>query len=136
MARIIGIDFGLKRCGIAVTDPLQIIVSGLDTIDPKSLLEFLSNYFVKEKVEMIVLGWPKHVDGTDTELTVSINEFAHKFKQAYPEILVNFSDEKNTSKDATRIILQSGTPKLKRRDKALVDKVSAVLILQKYLGHI
>ncbi len=135
MARILAIDYGLKRTGLAVTDPLQIIATGLDTVETKELLPFLKNYFSEEEVEGIVIGEPKHLDGTPTHLMPKIEALIKKINELFPDIKVDLQDERFTSADAKRIILQSGAKKKKRRDKALVDKISAVLILQEYLQH-
>jgi len=136
MARILSIDYGLKRCGIAVTDPLQIIVSGLDTVETDKLINFLMNYFSSENVEKVVIGLPVHKDGNFTNLKVDIDKLAEKIKHLYPEKTVDFGDEQFSSVQAKQIILDSGVKKQKRRDKALIDKISAVVILQRYLKHI
>ena len=136
MARILAIDYGLKRCGIAVTDPMQIIVTGLDTVDTPSLISFLGNYFEHESVEKIVIGLPVHKDGTHTSLKEDIDKLASVCRSTWPHIPVAFADEQFSSVLAKKIILDSGARKKKRQDKALVDKVSAVVILQKHLGHI
>ncbi len=136
MARIMGIDYGKKRCGIAVTDPLQIIVTGLDTIATENLERFLDRYFESEEVEKIVFGLPVHSDGNPTYLQKDIIKVAHKIKEKYPQIVIDYADESFSSVDAKAVILKAGTKKKKRRDKAMVDKVSAVIILQRYLHHI
>ncbi|MFZ1705690.1 MAG: Holliday junction resolvase RuvX [Saprospiraceae bacterium] len=136
MPRILGIDFGLKRCGIAVTDPLQIIVSGLETIETPKLLSFLEFYLELEKVEKIVFGYPTHKDGNDTYVVEHIKQLTSKCQQQWPEILIDYQNEQFSSHMARQIILQSGVNRKKRQDKALVDKVSAIVILQKYLKHI
>lgn len=136
MARILGIDYGGKRTGIAVTDSMQIIVSALTTVETKDLITFLSDYTAKEKVEKIVVGLPTHKDGNYTYLKKDIDLFTSNFTKIRPEIEIDFYDESFTSAEAKSIIFQSGIKKKKRQDKSLVDKVSAVLILQKYLQHI
>jgi putative holliday junction resolvase len=136
MARIMGIDFGLKRTGISATDPLQIIVSGLNTVETKDLRDFFNFYLVSEEVEKIVFGLPTHKDGAFTYLKKDIDEMVVFLKDNFPNIIVDFIDESYSSVQSKSIILQSGAKKKVRQDKALVDKVSAVLILQKYLGHI
>jgi putative holliday junction resolvase len=136
MARILGIDFGQKRCGLAVTDPLKIIVTALDTVLTIDLEVYLKNYLNKEEVEKIVIGLPVHKDGNFTYLKEAIDKFADTFKKAYPMIDFDFADEKFSSVQAKKIILQSGAKKKTRQDKALVDRVSAVIILQRYLKHI
>lgn len=127
------IDYGTKRTGLAVSDPLQIIASGLDTITTHELLEFLSAYFKEEEVETIVIGEPRHADGNPTKITHFVIGLERKLKKLYPEKRVILQDEAFTSADAKQIILQSGAKKKKRRDKGLVDKISAVLILQEYM---
>ena len=127
------IDYGMKRTGIAVTDPLQIIATGLDTLATEVLFEFLGDYFAQEQVESIVIGEPRHMDGNPTYLTPKVHEFAAKIKIEYPDKKIIFVDESFTSSDAKDIIMKSGAKKKKRRDKGLVDKISAVLILQRYL---
>lgn len=136
MARILGIDYGGKRTGIAVTDSMQIIVSALTTVETKDLIIFLSDYTAKEKVEKMVVGLPTHKDGNYTYLKKDIDLFTSNFTKIRPEIEIDFYDESFTSVEAKSIIFQSGIKKKKRQDKSLVDKVSAVLILQKYLQHI
>lgn len=135
MARIIGIDYGTKRIGIAATDPLQIIVNGVTTVPTSEIFEFLEKYINEEEVEGIVVGEPMHDDGNPTRISHLVVGFVRKLKKLYPEIKVDTQDERNTSKEAKEIILLSGIKKKKRRDKSLVDEVSAVLILQDYLGH-
>ena len=136
MARILAIDFGTKRSGIAVTDQLQIIVSGLDTVDTPTLKNYIIDYCKLEEVEKIVIGRPTHRDGTETKLFKTINELVEQLKKKLPSIKFDFEDESFTSQEAKQIILRSGYSKKKRRNKGLVDRVSAVLILQNYLGHI
>lgn len=136
MGRIIGIDYGLKKTGISVTDPLQIIVTPIKTVMTSELYPFLKDYFINENVDKVVIGDPKHRDGASTYLREYIDVFIQALKKDYPNIEVDLQDERMTSIEAKNIILQSGIRKSKRRDKTLVDKISAVLILQKYLGHI
>lgn len=136
MARILSIDYGTKRTGLAVTDPLQIIVSGLDTVPTHTLLDYLQNYCEQEEVEAFVIGEPLHLDGNPTKLMPEVKGFVRKLNKLFPDKAVILHDERFTSEDAKRIILESGTKQKKRRDKSLIDKISAVLILQDYLGHI
>ncbi len=136
MARIIGIDYGTKRTGIATTDPLQIIVTALDTVHTSVLLDYLKTYCAKEEVEAFVVGEPLHLDGTPTHIAHLVKGFVRNLEKLFPDKKVVLHDERFTSEDAKKIILESGTKKKKRQDKALVDKVSAVLILQDYLGHL
>ena len=136
MARILAIDYGEKRTGLAVTDPLQLIVTSLETVDTNLLMDYLKNYLSFEMVEKIVLGLPLHADGTPNRIEEKIGLFIEKLKNAFPGIAIDRQEEFGTSEEARRVIFQSGRPKKKRREKGLVDRVSAVLILQKYLGHI
>ncbi len=136
MARILGIDYGTKKCGVSATDSLQIIVSAIGTVPTLELLQYLKNYIQEEKVEKIVLGKPTHRDGVSTYLQEHIDDFVDKLSKEFPDVTIDYQDERMTSIEAKSIILQSGIKKSKRRDKTLVDKISAVLILQKYLGHI
>jgi len=135
VARILGIDYGTKRIGIAVTDPLQIIVNGLTTVATDDIFDFLQNYVKQEEVELIVVGEPMHEDGTPSQIAHLVVGFVRKLKKLFPEIKVDTQDERYTSREAKEIILRSGLGKKKRRDKKLIDEVSAVLILQDYLGH-
>ena len=136
MARILSIDYGRKRCGIAATDPLQIIVTAIDTAPTHELFDFLVKYMSEEEVEKIVFGKPTHADGNETFLMDDIRLFIKKLLKKFPLIEIDFQDESFTSVEAKHIIMLSGAKKKKRRDKALIDKVSAVIILQKYLNHI
>ena len=136
MGRILGIDYGLKRTGIAATDPLQIIVNGLDTVDTKDLKNYLESYISSEAVDKIVIGLPQHKDGNYTELKEPIDNLANYLINKFPSLIIDFEDESFTSVRAKEVILQSGAKKKKRKDKKLVDKISAVLILQQYLKHI
>jgi putative Holliday junction resolvase len=134
VARILAIDYGSVKIGLAATDPLQIIVSGIDTIPNQELLPFLKHYLSNEEVEKIVLGYPTHADGQPTTLVPKIENLALQLKKHFANIEVVFHDESLTSKHAREIILATHKKK-KRRDKKLVDKVSAILILQDYLKH-
>lgn len=136
MPRILSIDYGKKKSGLAVTDPLKIIATPLDTIHTNELENYLQEYFEQEEVEIVVLGKPFHKDGTPTELWKDIERFGNKIKRRYPQMAIHYQDETLTSVEARKIILASGAKKEKRREKGLVDKVSAVLILQEFLGHI
>lgn len=136
MPRILSIDYGTKKTGIAVTDPLQIIVNGLDTVLTKDLEDFLLRYTKEEEVEEIIIGYPTHPDGNPAQLASQIDTLAERLKKKFPDIKILLHDERYTSKEAKRIISKSGLPQKKRRNKALVDKISAVLILQDYLSHI
>ena len=134
--RIIGIDYGMKRIGLSATDSLQIIVSGLPTVERKEFKSFITNYIKEENVVKVVFGKPEHADGTPTKLWAEIQKEVKHLNNTFPGLEIDYIDESFTSADARSIIFQSGVKKMKRRDKKLVDKVSAVLILQKYLGHI
>jgi len=133
MSRILAIDFGLKRCGIAVTDPLRIIASGLTTVESKDLMDFLQNYCATEDVACFVVGLPLHHDGNPAQIAPQADAFSERLQKQFPEKPVHRFDERYTSKEASRIILQSGAKKSKRRDKALVDKIAAALILEYYM---
>ena len=130
------IDYGMKKCGLAVTDPMQIIVSPLRTVKTSSLFSFLKIYFVEEEVEKIVFGYPTHKDGNPTYVVELIEEFKTKLRKVAPQIEFDFQNENFTSLQAKEIILKSGLTKKQRQDKSRVDKISAVLILQRYLKHI
>lgn len=134
--RILGIDYGSKRTGLAVTDPLQIIVTALTVVDTKDLYDFLSKYIPTEQVEKIVWGNPVHPDGQDLPFAGEMRNLHKKLKQTFPDLHIEWVDESFTSVKAREIIMNSGYSKKKRREKALVDRVSAVVILQEYLGHI
>lgn len=133
MARILSIDYGTKRTGLAVSDPLQIIASGLDTVATNDIFDYLKKYMEEEEVETIVVGDPMYPDGNPAQIAHLVVGFVRKLKKLYPEIAFVMQDERFTSVEAKKIILQSGAKKKKRRDKALVDKISAVLILQDYM---
>ena len=133
MSRILAIDFGLKRCGIAVTDPLRIIASGLTTVETKEVMNFLKNYCTTEEVACFVIGLPLLFDGSPAEIAEEADDFAAKVQKMFPEKPVHRFDERYTSKEASKIILQSGVKKMKRRDKGLVDKIAAALILEYFM---
>ena len=132
--RILSIDYGKKRTGIAVTDPAQIIANGLVTVDTHELLRFLKEYTAKESVERFVIGLPRQPDGTPSENQKRVLAFTEKLKKMLPEIPVDFYDERFTSVLANRAILESGIGKKRRQtDKGLVDEISACIILQNYM---
>ena len=135
MARIIAIDYGTKRCGIAVTDPLQTCAFGLDTVSPNDLLPFLKNYTSQEEVTHIVVGAPKQRDNTPSGVEVKITPFVAQLKTQLSEIDVVRYDERFTSKMAKQSLLMSGAPKKVRQKKEVIDKLSATLILQGYLDQ-
>ena len=136
MPRILSIDFGLKRCGLAVTDPLQIIVNGLTTVTQPELLDFVLDYCKENQVEKIILGYPLQSDGTKTQVSNEIEKLQLRINALLPMVKVELYDEKKSSQEALRVIIQSGIGKKKRSSKELLDKMSAVIILQRYLGHI
>lgn len=135
MARILALDYGKVRTGIAVTDELQLIASGLTTVATEQLLPFIEEYLQKEKVERIVVGLPKQMDNTASESEVLIQAFLKKLSAKFPDIPVERQDERFTSKMAVQSMLDSGVKKKKRQDKALVDEISATLILQAFLNR-
>jgi putative holliday junction resolvase len=136
MSRIICIDYGLKRTGLAVTDPLQIIATGLTTIDSKQLIDYLKNYFVKEKVELIVIGEPKNWDDSDTHATPLVENIIKALNKNFPDLPVKKVDERYTSKMAKDAMIEMGLKKKERRNKALVDEIAATIMLQEYLRSI
>jgi putative Holliday junction resolvase len=133
MAQLLALDFGKKRTGIAVTDDLQIIASGLDTIETKKLIPYLIKYTSTENVELFVVGKPKQMDNTDSESEVLIVEFLKKLSATFPKIPIHREDERFTSKMAFQSMIDGGLNKKQRQNKALVDKISATIILQSYL---
>ena len=133
MSRILAIDFGNKRTGIAVTDKLQMIASSLTTVETKNIISFLQDYMKKEEVECIVIGQSINLDNTDNEIEKNIQSFIVDLKKIFPQMKIERIDERFTSKIAQRTILDSGIKKMERRNKSLVDKVSATIILQSYL---
>lgn len=135
MGRILAIDYGTKRTGLAVTDPLQIIANGLDTVATPEVFTYLEDYLSREEVSLIVIGEPMHADGSPAQIAHLVVGFVRKLRKKYPGIPVELVDERYTSEEAKLIIRQSGLKKKKRRDKSLVDKISAVLILQDYMDE-
>lgn len=133
MGRILAIDFGLKRTGIAVTDPLKIIAGGLLTVPTAEALAFVKKYCLEEDVEGFVVGLPLYPDGNPAQIAPQADAFAEQLRKLFPGKPVFRQDERYTSNEAKRIILQSGVKKQKRRDKALVDKIAAALILEQYM---
>lgn len=136
MPRILSIDYGLKRTGIAVTDPLQIIASGLTTIESPKLIPFLKDYFSKETVELIIIGEPKNWDDTDTHATPLVKKIIEKLKKEFPAMPLKTVDERYTSKMASQAMIEMGLKKKQRRNKALVDEIAATIMLQEYLQRI
>ncbi|WP_299899698.1 Holliday junction resolvase RuvX [uncultured Aquimarina sp.] len=136
MARILAIDYGAKRCGIAVTDESKIIASGLTTVDTKELLGWLRDYVASEDVELFVVGEPKRMHGEASESEKLIQPFLEKLSKILPDIPVKRIDERFTSKMAFDTMIASGISKKKRQDKKLVDQISATIILQDYLYNL
>lgn len=133
LSRILAIDFGLKRTGLAVTDPLKIIASALTTLPTDDVLDFLKKYCATEDVEGFVVGLPLHPDGNPAQIADQADAFARKLAEKFPDKQIFRQDERNTSNDAKQIILSSGIKKQKRRDKTLVDKIAAALILEQFM---
>lgn len=127
------IDYGAKRTGIAVTDPLQMIANGLTTVATAQLHDFIKNYLEKEDVECIVIGLPKQTNGADSENMKRITPFVNRLRKLYPHIKIEYYDERFTSVLAHQTMLDSGIGRKSRQDKALVDKISATIILQDYM---
>ena len=136
MARILSIDYGAKRTGIAVTDPLQIIATGLTTIHPKELLPFLKDYFAKEPVELVIIGWPTNWDDSATHATPLVEKFIETFQKNFPAMPFKKVDERYTSKMAKDAMLEMGLKKMQRRNKSLVDEIAATIMLQDYLRSV
>ena len=134
MARIIAIDYGKKRTGIAVTDPLQIIATALDTVDSDELIGYLKKYIQKEPVEKVLVGYPLNMDNTPTHATPLVEKFILKFGNVFPNLPVEKIDERMTSKMASKEISGMGLKKSDREKKELIDAVSAVMMLQEYLA--
>ena len=133
MSRILAIDYGRKRTGIAVSDPLQIIASGLTTVPTHQLMDFLLNYIKQEQVECIIIGHPKQLNNEDSENMKNIIPFINRLKKILPDMPVQLVDERFTSVLAHQTMLAGGLKKKDRQDKALVDEISATIILQTYL---
>ena len=133
--RILAIDYGEKRTGIAVTDEMQIIASGLTTIPSATTLDFLKDYFNKEKVEAVLIGDPKQMNGDPSQSAEAINAFTQKFTGQFPDMQVVRVDERFTSKMAFQTMINSGLKKKQRQNKALIDEISATIMLQDYLSR-
>lgn len=134
MARILAIDYGGKRSGIAVTDPLQIIANGLTTIESATIITWLDQYFKKEEVELVLVGLPKSLRNEETHGTALVEKFLKAFREKFPERKILTLDERFTSKMAFQTMIDSGLKKKDRRNKALVDEISAVILLQYYMA--
>lgn len=135
MAKIIALDYGYKRTGIAVTDDLQIIASGLCTVETPKLISFLDDYISKNPVEAIVVGYPTRLDGSDTHNTKPVQDLVNKLKNKYPNLSIHLEDERFTSKMARESMLQMGMKKKNRQKKEILDEISAVLILREFLAQ-
>ncbi|MEE1898956.1 Holliday junction resolvase RuvX [Flavobacterium rakeshii] len=135
MARVLAIDYGQKRTGIAVTDDMQIIASGLTTVDTPKLLDFLADYFAKENVGKVLIGEPKQMNNEPSQSAPLINAFVEKFKLQFPDMELERVDERFTSKMAFQTMIDSGLKKKQRQNKALIDEISATILLQDYLSR-
>ena len=135
MARILSIDYGLKRTGIAVTDDFQIIASGLTTIPSEDLISFLKTYFSNENVETVIIGEPKQMNGLPSESTEIIEKFIIQFHAEFPTMKMERVDERFTSKMAFQTMIDSGLNKKQRKNKGLIDEIAATILLQDYLNY-
>ena len=133
MARILSIDYGRKRTGLAVTDPLQIIAGGLATVSTSELFDFLKDYVAREQVERIVIGEPRQSDGTPSENYARVEQFVNRWRKAVPTVPIEFYDERFTSVLAHQAMIDGGLKKKARQNKALVDEISATIILEDYM---
>ena len=133
MARIVSIDYGKKRTGLAVTDPLQLIAGGLATVSTSELFEFLTQYVAKESVERLVIGEPRQPNGQPSENLARVQQFVNRWRKAMPQIPIEYFDERFTSVLAHQAMLAGGLKKKARQDKALVDEISATIILEDYM---
>lgn len=135
MGRILAIDYGKKRVGLAVTDPNQIIATRLTTVAAQEIWEFLAVYFVKEKVDKVIVGYPLQMNNQPSEAVIYINPFLKKFQKTYPEMPLEQVDERFTSKMAFQTMIDAGLKKKDRQNKETIDAISATIILQSYLEH-
>lgn len=135
MPRILAIDYGIKRTGIAITDEMQMIAFGLTTIPSETAIAFLKDYFSKEKVEKVIIGEPKQMDGTPSESAVIIEKFIKTFQDNFPEMPLDRVDERFTSKMAFKTMIDSGLKKKQRQNKALIDEIAATIMLQDYMSR-
>ena len=135
MPRILSIDYGIKRTGIAITDEMQIIASGLTTVPSETLIAFLKDYFSKEKVEKVIIGEPKQMDGTPSESAAIIEKFIKTFTMNFPQMPIDRVDERFTSKIAFQTMIDSGLKKKQRQNKALIDEIAATIMLQDYMNR-
>ena len=135
MGRILSIDYGKKRTGLAVTDPLRIIATGLTTVETPRLMAYLKDYIVREGVDEVIIGMPTNMDDSDTHATPLVKAFINQFKKAFPALPITEVDERFTSKMATQAMLEMGLKKKQRQNKALVDEIAATIMLQEYLNR-
>jgi putative Holliday junction resolvase len=133
MARLLCIDYGLKRTGIAVSDPLQIIATGLTTVPSHELINFLKNYFKEEAVELIIIGEPKNLDDSDTHATPLVRQIIKRLEKEFPMLPIKKVDERYTSKMAKQAMIDMGMKKKDRRNKGTVDEIAATIMLQEYM---
>ncbi len=136
MSRILAIDYGKKRTGLAVSDPLRIIASGLTTVDTEQLVYYMKQYFAKEEVSEILLGYPRNLDGSETDITKKVEKFHGQLQKLFPDKKVQLVDERFTSKMAFQSMIDSGLKKKDRQNKALIDEISATILLQGYLDGV
>jgi putative Holliday junction resolvase len=136
MARIMALDYGKKRTGIAVTDPLQMIASPLTTVDTQTLFDFLKDYINKEPIEKILIGLPLNLDGTDTDITAAVRHNIRRLKNSFPTIIIETVDEQYSSKLASKAMVEMGMKKKERQEKGNIDMMSAALMLQEYLNRL
>jgi putative Holliday junction resolvase len=135
MGRILSIDYGGKRTGLAVTDPLKIIATGLRTVETPKLIPFLKDYFSKEQVELVIIGMPVNWDDSATHATPLVQQFIKAFQKNFPFVPIREVDERFTSKLASQAMLQMGLKKKQRQNKAMIDEIAATILLQEYLQH-
>lgn len=133
MARIVALDFGKKRTGIAVTDPSQLIATALDTVETGELIGYLKKYFAKEEIEKVLIGYPLNFDNSDTHATPLVDKFIPKFQHVFPTVPIEKVDERLSSRMASQAIAEMGLKKKDREQKELIDSVSAVILLQEYI---
>ena len=133
MARIVALDFGKKRTGIAVTDPSQIIATALDTVDTGELIGYLKKYFAKEEIEKVLIGYTLNFDNSATDATPLVDKFIPKFQHVFPSVPIEKIDERLSSRMASQAIAEMGLKKKDREQKELIDSVSAVILLQEYI---
>jgi putative Holliday junction resolvase len=136
MPRILSIDYGGKRTGLAVTDPLKIIATALATVETPKLMEYLKDYFSKEAVELVIIGMPTNWDDSATHATPMVEKFIKEFQKSFPGTPIQTVDERYSSKLASQAMIEMGMKKNQRRDKGMVDQIAATILLQEYLGRI